>query len=64
MVYRQDRFSGQPGTYDEFVHRINMRLRDEGSGVDSRAGLVEMLSGQPDLLERFQRFWPEQIAKM
>ncbi|KAI9719271.1 MAG: hypothetical protein M1812_003601 [Candelaria pacifica] len=57
------RFSEQPGTFDEFVHRINMRLRDEASGVDTYAGLIQMLEGQPDLLARFKHFWPRESAK-
>ncbi|KAI9706012.1 MAG: Transcriptional regulatory protein sin3 [Candelina mexicana] len=60
----KDRFIGQPGIYDEFLHRINMRLRDEASGVDTYAGLVQMLKGEPDLLERFQHFWPRESAKV
>lgn len=58
----QDRFRSQPGKYELFLRKALSGWR-EGDGEvqdkdEVRRGLLEMLEGEEDLLERAKEIWP------
>ncbi len=60
---QQNRYSGQPDVYKQFLEILQTYQRDLKPIQDVYAQVTQLFSSDPDLLEDFKQFLPESAAQ-
>lgn len=62
-AFQQNRYSGQPDVYKQFLEILQTYQRDLKPIQDVYAQVTQLFSSDPDLLEDFKQFLPESAAQ-